>query len=251
MQLTIVTPTYNEAKNLPGLVSALFALPLPNLHILVVDDNSPDGTGRVADDLAAQNPGRLSVIHRTGKMGLGTAYIAGFKRALADGALAVGQMDSDFSHPPEMVPVLLDAIKSYDVAMGSRYVPGGGVDKRWALWRKALSAFGSFYARLILRLPVRDATGGFKIWRAETLRAMPLDRIRSNGYAFQVEMTYVAHRLGYTFIEKPFYFADRTWGHSKMSFAIQREAAIRVWKMLFEYRNLNSKNDGGIPEVLS
>jgi dolichol-phosphate mannosyltransferase len=150
-------------------------------------------------------------------------------------------MDSDFSHPPEMVPILLDALQSFDVAMGSRYVPGGSVDKRWALWRKALSAFGSLYARLILGLPVRDATGGFKIWRAATLQDMPLGRIRSNGYAFQVEMTYVAHRMGYSFIEAPFYFADRHWGYSKMSFAIQREAAIRVWQMLYEYRNLKPK----------
>jgi dolichol-phosphate mannosyltransferase len=242
VQLTIVTPTYNEAENLPKLVSALFALPLADLRILVVDDNSPDGTGQVAEELAAKHPGRLAVVHRSGKLGLGTAYVTGFRRALADGADAIGQMDSDFSHPPEMVPVLLRTLDSYDVALGSRYVPGGGVDERWALWRKGLSAFGSLYARLILGLPVRDATGGFKIWRAVALDGMPLECIRSNGYAFQVEMAYVAYRLGYTFKEVPFYFADRTWGQSKMSFAIQREAAVRVWQMLFEYRHLKAFN---------
>jgi len=125
--------------------------------------------------------------------------------------------------------------------MGSRYVPGGGVDERWPFWRKGLSAFGNLYARLILRFPLRDATGGFKIWRRETLLGIPLESIRSNGYAFQIEMAYVAYLLGYSFQEIPFYFADRQWGHSKMSFRIQREAAIRVWQMLLEYRNLKRR----------
>jgi dolichol-phosphate mannosyltransferase len=220
------------------LVSALFALPLPDIKILVVDDNSPDGTGQLADELAAKHPGRLSVLHREGKLGLGTAYIQGFHLAMEAGAEAIAQMDADFSHPPELLVELLNTLKSCDVAMGSRYVPGGAVDERWPFWRKGLSAFGNIYARLILNLPVRDGTGGYRMWRRDTLAGMPLERVRSNGYAFQVEMAYIACRLGYTFREVPFYFADRQWGQSKMSFQIQKEAAIRVWQMLIEYRNL-------------
>ena len=241
VRLIVVTPTYNEAENLPKLVSAFFALPIEGLSILVVDDNSPDGTGQIADQLASDHPERIEAIHRSEKLGLGTAYVTGFRRAIEKGAEAIAQMDTDFSHPPEMLPVLLTALKSYDVTLGSRYVPGGGVDRNWSFWRKGLSAFGNLYARLILGLPVRDATGGFKIWRSETLQGMPLGKIRSNGYAFQVEMAYVAYRLGYTFKEEPFYFADRKWGRSKMSFQIQKEAAIRVWQMRFEYRSLKRR----------
>lgn len=238
MRLTIVTPTYNEAENLPRLVSALFALPVDDLSLLVVDDASPDGTGQLAEDLAGQHPGRIQVLHRAGKLGLGTAYIAGFQQALAAGAEAIVQMDTDFSHPPEIIPDLLQALQRVDVAMGSRYIPGGSVDRHWPAWRKGLSAFGNQYARLILGLTVRDATGGYRAWKRASLQAMPLQQIRSNGYAFQVEMAYVAKRLGFRFEEIPFYFADRQWGHSKMSFHIQREAAVRVWQMRRQYRFL-------------
>ena len=238
MQLTVVLPTYNEAENLPKITAALLDLPLPDLKILVVDDGSPDGTGALADELAARHPGRFAVIHRTGKLGLGSAYLRGFRQALADGAQAVAQMDADFSHPPEKLIEMLAALADCDVVIGSRYVPGGKLDENWPLWRKALSAFGNFYARTILRLPIRDVTGGFKIWRRHTLEAMPLERVRSNGYAFQVEMNYVAYRLGFRFAEIPIYFADRQWGDSKMSFQIQREAAVRVWQFLGEYRDL-------------
>jgi len=241
VQLTVVIPTYNEAENLPKLVSVLFTLPIENLKILVVDDNSLDGTGQLAEALALAHPGHLDVLHRPGKLGLGSAYLQGFRCAIEAGADAVGQMDADFSHPPEKVPVLLEALQSCDVAIGSRYVPGGSVDADWPMWRKALSAFGNFYARTILHLPIRDVTGGFKVWRSETLSAMPLDSIRSNGYAFQVEMAYVAYRLGFTFKEIPIYFADRRWGLSKMSFRIQREAALRVWQVLYEHRRLTRK----------
>jgi dolichol-phosphate mannosyltransferase len=220
------------------LVSTLFSLDLPNLKVLVVDDNSPDGTGQLAEDLGESCGGRLKVLHRRCKSGLGTAYIDGFRWALADGADAVAQMDADLSHPPELVPRLLEALQTCDTAMGSRYVPGGAVDEHWPSWRKALSSFGNIYARAILGLPVRDATGGYRVWRRDTLQGMPLDRVRSNGYAFQVEMAYIACRLGYRFHEIPFYFADRRWGQSKISLQIQREAAIRVWQMLWEYRNL-------------
>lgn len=205
---------------------------------MVVDDNSPDGTGRIAEELSTTHAGHLEVLHRPGKMGLGTAYIQGFRQALESGAQAIAQMDADFSHPPELLVSMLETLQTCDVTMGSRYVPGGAVDERWPLWRKSLSSFGNLYARLILRLPIYDATGGFRMWRATTLRGMPLEKVRSNGYAFQVEMAYMAYRLGFTFREVPFYFADRRWGHSKMSSRIQREAAIRVWQMRYEYRNL-------------
>ena len=237
-QLTIIIPTYNEAQNLPVLVQGLFGLDLPQLKLLVVDDDSPDGTGSIADQLAAHYPGRIEVLHRAGKLGLGTAYIQGFQQALRAGAEAIGQMDADFSHPIEKIPLLLQALGKYDIAIGSRYVPGGSVDLEWPLWRKGLSAFGNFYARTILRLPVRDVTGGFKIWKNEALQVMPLERVRSNGYAFQVELAYIAHRLGLNICELPIYFADRQWGKSKMSFRIQREAAVRVWQLLWEYRDL-------------
>jgi dolichol-phosphate mannosyltransferase len=240
VQITVVTPTFNEAENLPKLVSALFALPLAGLKIMVVDDNSPDGTGQIADRLAAEHPNRLDVLHRAGKMGLGSAYITGFKRVLNQGAEAVAQMDADFSHPPELLLEMAEVLESCDVAMGSRYVRGGSVDERWPFWRKGLSSFGNLYARTILGLPVKDATGGYRLWQSETLLGMPLDRVRSNGYAFQVEMAFLAVKLGYEFHEIPFYFADRRWGKSKMSFEIQKEAALRVWQLPIEYRNLTN-----------
>jgi len=241
LKLTVVIPTYNEAENLPKLVSAIFSLPLPNLKILIVDDQSPDGTGEIANKLRLEYLGRLSLIERSGKLGLGTAYVNGFAHALADGADAIAQMDADFSHPPEKLMQLLAVLEHCDVAMGSRYIPGGNVDERWPLWRKGLSAFGNIYARTILQLPVRDATGGFRIWRNSTLSRMPLDRVQSNGYAFQIEMAYIACKLGFTFDEVPFYFADRRWGTSKMSLDIQIEAAIRVWQLLYEYRDLKTE----------
>jgi len=238
VQLTVVTPTYNEAENILGLVSALFALPIGGLKVLVVDDNSPDGTGEIAEQLSPTYPGRMQVIHRSGKLGLGTAYILGFQQAISQGAEAVAQMDADFSHPPDLLVNLYQVLQACDVAMGSRYIPGGSVDQNWPVWRKALSAFGNIYARTILRFPVQDATGGYRMWRREALLSMPLGRVRSNGYAFQIEMAYLAYRLGYSIREVPFYFADRCVGQSKMSFKIQKEAAIRVWQLLLEYRNL-------------
>ena len=181
------------------------------------------------------------MIHRGGKLGLGSAYITGFKHALESGADVIAQMDADLSHPPALLIDLLDELDKFDVAMGSRYIPGGGVDTNWPWWRKRLSAFGNDYARYILGLPVQDVTGGYKAWKKETLAGMPLDRIRSNGYAFQIEMAYVAYLLNYNFVEKPFYFPNRDWGKSKMSFRIQLEAAFRVWKMRFDYRDLRDK----------
>lgn len=240
MHLVIVIPTYNEAENLPRLVSALFALSLPDSCLLIVDDNSPDGTADLAEALGSENGGRVGVLRRPGKKGLGTAYLDGFRHALGLGAQVVVQMDADFSHPPEKVVELLDTLTHCDVAMGSRYVPGGSLDDRWPLWRKGLSSFGNIYARTILGMPVRDATGGFRAWRRDTLLAMPLEHVRSNGYAFQVEMAYIACRLGFKFLEIPIFFADRRWGQSKMSMKIQLEAAVRCWQLLYEYRNLHA-----------
>ncbi len=220
------------------MVSTLFALPIPDLRILVVDDNSPDGTGKLAEELGAANGGRVSVLHRSGKLGLGSAYIQGFQMALQQGAKAVAQMDADFSHPPDKLVEMANVLETCDVVLGSRYVSGGRLDERWSIWRKILSSWGNFYSRVILRIPVHDITGGFRAWRREALMKMPLDRVRSNGYAFQVEMIYIAYRLGFCIKEIPIYFQDRQVGTSKMSFQIQREAAIRVWQLLYQYRDL-------------
>ena len=234
----VIVPTYNEAENLPRLVDRLWALPVAGIRVLIVDDGSPDGTGEVADDLARRHAGRLMVVHRIGKLGLGTAYLKGFAEALRLDPSAVVQMDADFSHAPEAVPELLQALEQADVAFGSRYVPGGRLDERWSAWRVALSRFANWYARQILSLPLRDITGGFRAWRPATLRGMPLDRIRSNGYVFQVELAYVAQRLGYRIVERPITFEDRRYGRSKMSFRIQVEAALRVWQVLIAHRGL-------------
>ncbi len=239
MRIAVVIPTYNEAENLPKLVSALFALPL-DLHVLVVDDNSPDGTGRIADELAARDS-RLHVLHREGKFGLRSAYLNGFRLALDRGADAVLQMDADFSHDPAKIPEMAESLKTNDVVLGSRYVRGGSVDERWPLWRKWLSAFGNFYARTILGMPLRDVTTGFRLWKRETLLGMPLDRIQSSGYVFQVEMAYLAHCLEYKTGEVPIYFADRRWGKSKMSLKIQAEAAFRVWQVRGHFRDLRRR----------
>ncbi|HWQ03981.1 MAG TPA: polyprenol monophosphomannose synthase [Longilinea sp.] len=241
MKTIIIIPTFNEAENLPKLVSALFALPEPSLGLLIIDDNSPDGTGKIGDQLSIDTGGRVQVMHRAGKLGLGSAYIQGFKRAVELGAEAIGQMDADFSHPVEKVPELIKALSGCDVVIGSRYVSGGKLDERWPFWRKGLSAFGNFYARTILGLSIRDVTGGFRLWRRETLLSMPLERVRSNGYVFQVELAYIATRLGFKFQEIPIYFADRRWGQSKMSFRIQAEAALRVWQLPGMYNDLKQK----------
>jgi dolichol-phosphate mannosyltransferase len=230
-----VIPTYNEAENLPGLVSALFALPL-DLSVLVVDDNSPDGTGQLSNELAFRYGSRFDVIHRPGKLGLRSAYLQGFQLALTDQVDAIAQMDADFSHAPSSLVDMVAAIQDCDVVLGSRYVTGGSVDERWSPWRKRLSRFGNFYARAILGLPFKDVTTGFRLWRREALGGMPLDLIQANGYVFLVEMAYLAHCLEYRFGEIPIYFADRKLGKSKMSFRIQVEAALRVWQVWWNYR---------------
>lgn len=232
-----VIPTYNEAENLPRLVTELFALDIPTLEILVVDDNSPDGTGQIADELASQHPDRVHVLHRAGKLGLGTAYITGFRYALQHGAEYIIQMDADFSHSPAYIPQFLEAIEGYDVVVGSRYVAGGRLDERWGWWRYFLSWWAnSVYTRLILGLKVKDATAGFKCWRRATLEGIGLDRIRSNGYVFQVEMAYLTEKLGYRFLEVPIYFEDRRIGRSKMTGRVKVEAALRTWQIRWRHR---------------
>lgn len=241
MKITIVLPTYNEAENLPKLVSALFMLPL-NLNVLVVDDNSPDGTGKIADDLIRTYPGRMSVLHRTGKLGLRSAYFDGFREAIKLGAEAVVQMDADFSHNPVVLKEMARQIEDYDVVIGSRYTQGGSLDENWPRWRKFLSAFGNTYARTILHFPQRDVTTGFRMWKREALSQMPLDRIRSNGYIFLVEMAYVAYLMGFKILEIPIHFEDRRFGKSKMSLKIQLEAATRIWDVSWHYRDMRKKN---------
>lgn len=244
MRITIVLPTYNERENLRRLVPALLALPLePSL--LIVDDASPDGTGQTAEDLASQFPGQIQVIHRQGERGLGSAYRLGFRRALESDAEAIGQMDSDFSHPLERLPEMLVALKEFDIVVGSRYTPGGSVDAHWPLWRKGLSRWGNFYGRSILGLPMKDVTGGFRLWRRDALASLPLERIRSNGYVFLIEMAFVAYRLGFNFGEVPIHFADRTWGQSKMNWRVQFEAAWRVWWVRAAYRDLQRPTGSG------
>lgn len=237
MKIAVVIPTYNERENLPKITAQLMALPL-DLRLLVIEDNSPDGTGQVADELTRQYPGRVSVMHRTGKLGLGTAYISGFKQLLATDADAIGQMDADFSHPPEKLLEMITALQDVDIAAGSRYIPGGSLDEKWPFWRKALSGFGNIYARTILGISLKDVTGGFRLWKRQTLEAFPLDEIKANGYVFQVEMAYVAQKLGFRFKEIPIHFNERIYGQSKMNFRIQIEAALRVWELPGRYRHL-------------
>jgi len=223
----IVLPTYREADNLAPMADALRAVLPADARILVVDDASPDGTGAIADRLAAADA-RLAVLHRPGKAGLGPAYLAGFAHALAHGAGAVVEMDCDFSHDPAAVPALLAALADgADVALGSRYVPGGRVEN-WSAWRRAVSRGGCLYAQAVLRVPVRDLTGGFKAFRAEALHAIDYGTARAKGYAFQVELTYRALRAGLRVAELPIVFHERREGESKMSGAIALEAAWRV-----------------------
>lgn len=241
MKTVVVLPTYNEAENLQHMIEALLALPVPTLSVLIVDDNSPDGTGQIADTLAAAQPDKVSVLHRAGKLGLGTAYIEGFHKALDMGADYVLQMDCDFSHDPKYVPAMVEKLDNCecDIVIGSRYVPGGSVDETWGIFRKLLSWWAnSIYVNLILHTRVKDATGGFRLWQREVLQGINLNSIRSNGYVFQVETIYVAEKLGYTASEIPIYFADRKRGQSKMSFKVQSEAALRVWQVWRRHRHL-------------
>ena len=227
--ITVVLPTYNEAANLPVIVEQLFGLPLTGLKILVADDNSPDGTGQVADSLADKYGGdKLAVLHRPGKQGLGRAYVDGMTHALAAGADFVVQMDSDLSHAPGYLPQMLGTLLSAgaDVVIGSRYVAGASLASEWSWHRRALSGFANYYVRALLRLGIRDVTAGFKIWRSSALRAIDVASIRSNGYSFQVEMNYRSVRHGLKIVELPIHFAERRDGESKMNVWVQLESAL-------------------------
>jgi dolichol-phosphate mannosyltransferase len=232
--LTVVLPTYNEAANLPVIVAALFNLPLTGLKILVADDNSPDGTGDIAEELSARyGKARISVVHRPGKEGLGRAYVDGMTRAVQAGAEFVVQMDSDLSHGPEYLPQMLGVLLSTDadVVIGSRYLIGASVASDWPWHRKLLSAFANTYVRTLLRLGVRDVTAGFKLWRSSALEQIDVSGIRSNGYSFQVEMNYRAVKRGLKILEVPIHFAERSEGESKMNLRVQLESAMMPFSL--------------------
>lgn len=238
-KLMVVIPTYNESDNLPAIVAELFAQPVERLEILVVDDASPDGTGQVADNLAARYADRVHVIHRPRRSGLGTAYVTGFKYALAHGADFIAQMDADFSHSPAYIAQFLDRLQEFDVVVGSRYVEGGQLDEQWGLGRYFLSWFAnSVYTRSILGMQVQDATAGFKCFRRKVLETIDLDRVRSNAYVFQVEMAYLCEKLGFGVLEIPILFEDRRIGKSKMSVPTKLEAAWQVLEIRWRYRRL-------------
>lgn len=226
----VVLPTYNEAGNLRAIVAAIHEA-VPALDILVVDDRSPDGTGQIADELAASDA-RVAVLHRQEKRGLGPAYVAGFREALARGYDLIVQMDADFSHDPKYLPTMLALAHEADVVIGSRNIEGGGT-VNWGVGRQLISQGGSLYARTILGLPVRDMTAGFKCWRRAALEAIDLESVGTTGYAFQIEMSHRAHRKGLRLVEMPIVFVDRRVGQSKMSRAIVLEALVRVWAMRF------------------
>jgi dolichol-phosphate mannosyltransferase len=228
MKPLVVIPTYNEKDNLPRIVPEVLAQD-PSISVLVVDDNSPDGTGALADQLAAANP-RVQVLHRPGKQGLGKAYLAGFRWALERDYDRVIEMDADFSHNPTYLPALLSASAEADVVLGSRYSSGVNVIN-WPMSRLLLSYFANVYARVITGMKVRDLTGGFKCFRRQVLETIDLAAVHSNGYAFQIEMSFRAHRRGFSIREIPIVFVDREHGHSKMSKAIVREAIWMVPKL--------------------
>lgn len=232
----VVVPTYNERENLPRVVDSVLSLHaheegLGEIHVLIVDDNSPDGTGDVAEELARTHPEVVHVLHREGKEGLGTAYVEGFRWGLERDYARICEMDADFSHPPDRLPDLIRASEEVDFVIGSRYVGGRVTVVNWPIGRLLVSLFGSSYARAITRLPVSDATGGYNLFRREVLEALELDRIESNGYTFQIELKFRAWRKGFEFREIPIVFTERDQGESKMSKAIVAEAVWKVWKL--------------------
>lgn len=225
----VIVPTYNERENLPRLIPMILEQDR-RLEVLVIDDASPDGTGDIADQLARDSD-RVHVLHRAGKLGLGTAYLAGFRWGLERGYDWLFEMDADFSHDPAHLPQFVEALQSYDVVLGSRYLGGRVTVVNWPIARLLLSYYANVYARFVTGLPVADATGGFKAFRREVLAAIDLSRIESEGYAFQIEMSMRAWKKGFRIAEIPIVFVDRTLGESKMSKKIIREAVWKVWKL--------------------
>lgn len=232
----VIVPTYNEAENITSLIPAILRQS-EDIHVLVVDDASPDGTADLARQAGRDHPGRLHVLERAGKLGLGSAYIAGFRQGLDQGYRAMIEMDADFSHDPAILPAMLRGLESADVVIGSRYIAGGGT-RNWSLLRKFISRGGSLYARSILGLRLRDLTGGFNAWNREVLERIGPDSITSEGYSFQIELKYRAACLGFRLEEIPIIFADRRAGESKMSARIVAEAMLRVWAFRFASRRL-------------
>ena len=225
MKTLLIIPTYNEAENLSPLLQEIFSY-APLTDVLIVDDHSPDGTGEMAENFQ-QNDARIHVLHRSGKLGLGTAYLAGFKFALAHDYDAAFEMDADFSHDPRYLPDFLQAIEDADVVIGSRYIAGGGTPN-WSILRRLISASGNVFARLMLGIPVHDCTSGFRCYRRRVLESIDLDAVQSQGYAFQIELTYRAMLQGFQIVETPIVFMDRRFGKSKMSHAIILEALSYV-----------------------
>ena len=225
----VIIPTYNEKENAARIIAAVLSQD-PSIDVLIVDDGSPDGTGALVDAIAESEP-RVHVLHRESKLGLGTAYLAGFKWALERAYAFVFEMDADFSHAPEMLPKFLLAIKDADLVLGSRYQNGQVNVVNWPMSRLFLSYFANIYARTLTGVPIFDATGGFKCFRREVLQAIDLADVRSNGYAFQIEMTFRAWKKGFRIKEIPIVFVDRTEGSSKMSQRIVREAVWMVWRL--------------------
>jgi dolichol-phosphate mannosyltransferase len=230
--VVVVIPTFNERENLPRLVPAVLGLG-PSYRILIVDDNSPDGTGQIAEELRVDHPGRVAVLHRASKEGIGPAYVAGFRIALASDAPLIAQMDADLSHDPTALPALVAATAGHDLVLGSRYIRGGQT-VGWPLHRRLLSRMGGLYARWVLRIPIADLTGGFKVFRRDALAALDLDHIHTDGYSFQIETTWRALRNGCCVCEIPITFTDRVAGASKLSRAIVFEAALVVWRLRLE-----------------
>jgi len=226
-RILVIIPTYDEAENLPRIVPRVLEQD-DRIEVLVVDDASPDGTGAIADALAAEEP-RVHVLHRSGKQGLGRAYLAGFYYGLDEGYDILFEMDADFSHPPDALPTLISKLDEADVVIGSRYVDGRVTVSNWPMSRLLISYFGSRYARIITGMPVSDGTGGFNGWKRSVLEKVKLDRVRSNGYAFQIELKFRAWRAGFKLVESPILFTERDTGESKMSKRIVREAVWRVW----------------------
>lgn len=234
MKILIVIPTYNESQNIEKLIGSIFSISKNGLdiHILVVDDNSPDGTAEIVTKIKEAYPHRLNLLLRDRKLGLGTAYISGFIWGLERGYQLFVEMDADFSHNPHYLPQMINKINSHDFIIASRYIKGGGV-KGWGVFRKTISRFGSIYAKTILGIPINDLTGGYNIWKREVLNGIDLGNVKSEGYSFQIELKYRAHMRGFRFVEFPIIFEDRFQGKSKMSKRIILEALYRVWQLKF------------------
>ncbi len=239
VHVAVVVPTYNEAENLPELFARLSSLGIPGLRLIIVDDGSPDGTAELASGLESGFAGSVEVVQRGSKRGLGTAYVEGFGRALSLRADRVVQMDADLSHSPEYLPTMLDALSDADVVVGSRYAKGGGVDDSWGLSRRLLSSLGNLGIRLVGGISVRDATSGFKAFRASALSRLDMSEFRCSGFGFQAEVAHSCQRLGLRVVEQPILFVDRTKGRSKMSAFIVFEA---IWRLLpYRFRRTQAR----------